>query len=44
MNVHDRIRLMYGDAYGISIETRPGEGTAVLLHFPRDCDRGGDKT
>lgn len=44
MNVHERIRLMYGDAYGISIETQAGEGTAVLLHFPRNCDRGGEKT
>lgn len=36
LNVHDRIRLMYGEAYGIRIQTREGEGTRVELCFPFD--------
>ena len=42
MNVHERIRLIYGDQYGISIESQVGKGTTVLLHFPRDGARKGD--
>ena len=34
MNVHERIRLIYGDRYGISIDSQVGRGTTVLLHFP----------
>lgn len=30
-NVHDRIRLAYGDEYGIKIESRPDEGTKISI-------------
>lgn len=33
-NVHDRIRLQYGDAYGIRIRSKPNEGTTVELLLP----------
>ncbi|GAE06547.1 two-component sensor histidine kinase [Paenibacillus sp. JCM 10914] len=33
-NVHDRIRLMYGDEYGIDIQSRPNEGTVVMIYIP----------
>jgi two-component system sensor histidine kinase YesM len=33
-NVHDRIRLQYGDAYGIRIRSNPNEGTTVELLLP----------
>lgn len=42
MNVHERIRLIYGDRYGISIVSQVGQGTTVLLHFPQDSARKGD--
>ena len=33
-NVHDRIRLACGPAYGLEIESQVGIGTAVVLHLP----------
>ncbi len=35
-NVDRRIRLHYGEAYGISIESIYGEGTIVNLRIPKD--------
>ena len=32
-NVKERIRLFYGDAYGISIKSCPEVGTTVTLHI-----------
>lgn len=34
LNVNSRIRLLYGDAYGISIESTPSAGTKCTLRFP----------
>lgn len=34
-NVHDRIRLYFGESYGLSIESAPGEGTVVTAVIPR---------
>lgn len=33
-NVHDRIRFLYGEAYGIRITSTPGVGTMVRILFP----------
>ena len=33
-NVHDRITLYFGDAYGVSIASEPDEGTCVTLRMP----------
>ncbi|RIX52359.1 sensor histidine kinase [Paenibacillus nanensis] len=33
-NVHDRIRMQYGGAYGISISGSPGNGTTVTFTLP----------
>ena len=33
-NVNERIRLCFGEAYGISVSSSPGEGTDVELFFP----------
>ncbi len=33
-NVHQRIRLYFGDAYGISIFSKENEGTRVVLNLP----------
>jgi len=33
-NVNERIRLYFGEAYGLSIESEPDEGTAVTICLP----------
>jgi two-component system sensor histidine kinase YesM len=33
-NVHLRVRLKYGDRFGLHIESRPGRGTIVRLDIP----------
>ncbi|MEK3732023.1 sensor histidine kinase [Paenibacillus sp. FSL M8-0334] len=33
-NTIDRIRLMYGEEYGITIRSMPGKGTSVLIKLP----------
>jgi len=35
-NVDERLRLNFGDAYGIRIEANPGGGTRVLIRQPLD--------
>ncbi|MCH5250771.1 MAG: sensor histidine kinase [Lachnospiraceae bacterium] len=34
INVHNRIRLRFGDLYGLEIESRLDEGTTVRIHLP----------
>lgn len=33
-NVHDRIGLLYGDEYGITITSKVGEGTRISIRLP----------
>lgn len=33
-NVHDRIRLHFGEEWGIHIESEPGMGTQIIMRFP----------
>lgn len=33
-NIDDRIRLRYGNSYGLRFESKPGEGTRVLVVMP----------
>ena len=33
-NIHRRIKLMYHKNYGVSIESKPGEGTTITLKLP----------
>ncbi len=33
-NVHERIRLLYGEPYGVTITSEPGEGTKVKIRIP----------
>jgi two-component system, LytTR family, sensor histidine kinase LytS len=33
-NIHRRMQKLYGKDYGLSINSRLGEGTAVILNFP----------
>ena len=34
VNVHNRIRLLFGRKYGLMIESEPDEGTTVTIHLP----------
>lgn len=34
LNVHERIRLTYGEAYGITLESETDHGTLVTMRFP----------
>ncbi|MGG4036540.1 histidine kinase [Paenibacillus cisolokensis] len=42
-NVHERIRSLYGEPFGLRIKpTRPEDGFALLMKLPRDAyDKGG---
>jgi two-component system sensor histidine kinase YesM len=34
MNVQARIKLTYGDQYGLTIDSELGKGTEVKIHLP----------
>ena len=34
INVHQRLKLIYGDAYGLTIENNPDRGCCVSVHLP----------
>lgn len=35
MNVHNRIKLLYGSEYGLTINSEPGKGTEAVIHLRR---------
>lgn len=35
INVHRRLKLYYGEPYGLRIESEPGSFTRILLHIPK---------
>lgn len=35
-NVHKRLQMLYGDAYGLTIESEPGGGTCVTVRVPKE--------
>lgn len=38
-NVHTRIRLRFGDEYGLSIKSSPGKGCDVLIRIPKIIEK-----
>ena len=34
INVHSRIKLMFGEGYGLTVYSEPDEGTKVVIHIP----------
>ncbi|ACS98869.1 sensor histidine kinase [Paenibacillus sp. JDR-2] len=39
-NVHERIRLAYGDSYGLELDSKLGEGTVIRIRIP--CRKRGE--
>ena len=37
-NVNERIKLYYGEQYAVKIDSTPGIGTKVMLHFPKRAE------
>ena len=35
-NIHSRLRLLYGEGYGLSYQSVPGRGTEVTIRIPRE--------
>ena len=44
MNVHQRIRLYFGEPYGLEIISEPDEGTLVRIHLPKTFEREGESS
>lgn len=42
-NVNDRIKLLYGQEYGVRIFSHPGEGTRVEIRLPKKQKTTGEK-
>ena len=40
-NVDDRLKIYFGSAYGITIESVPDEGTSVYIRLPKVLEDGG---
>ncbi len=38
-NVAERLRMRYGDRYGLQIDSRYGEGTVVKIHIPKELSQ-----
>jgi two-component system sensor histidine kinase YesM len=39
-NVHERLKLRYGEMYGITVESEIGKGTKVIIRFPENPKEG----
>jgi two-component system, LytTR family, sensor histidine kinase LytS len=42
-NVYERLKGIYGESYGLKIESRLGEGTIVRIRIPLDSREEGDR-
>ncbi len=38
-NVHDRLKLSYGEKYGLTIESHPDEGTRISFRIPMEVSK-----
>lgn len=41
LNVNERIRMQYGERFGIRIKSEIGRGTIICLNIPQDEDANG---
>jgi len=42
-NVHERLKGLFGEEYGLSIESSPGEGTSVFIRIPLICNSANEE-
>ena len=35
-NINARLKMLYGESYGLSVESRLGEGTSIRMTLPRE--------
>lgn len=42
-NVHQRIRLLFGEEYGVTIESEMDEGTTVMIRMPKSMAQEGER-
>lgn len=40
-NVHQRIQILYGEAYGLEVESEVGKGTLVRINLPKTPPKNG---
>lgn len=40
MNVHRRIQMVFGEQYGLSVESKENEGTRMILSMPVERGKG----
>ncbi|MDB5084489.1 MAG: hypothetical protein JWN30_1375, partial [Bacilli bacterium] len=33
-NVNERLKIIYGDSFSMDVQSTPGVGTKITLHFP----------
>lgn len=38
LNIDDRIRLAFGKVYGLYIDSKPGQGTRIILSLPKETE------
>ncbi|MFB9276081.1 sensor histidine kinase [Cohnella cellulosilytica] len=43
-NVHERLRLRYGEMFGLQVEAEEGAGTTVTVRFPAEAKSGRERT
>lgn len=36
-NVHERLKGLFGESYGLTIDSKPGEGTSIFVRIPLIC-------
>lgn len=41
-NVNDRLKLLFGDEYGLTIESVEGTGTDVYIHIPKRLEKSNE--
>ena len=44
LNVHNRLRLAYGEQGGLTFDSEAGQGTRIVLHIPLDTMQPGGDT
>ena len=42
-NIHNRLKLLYGENFGINISSQPGRGTKVVVWLPLKSAEGNEK-